>query len=165
MRYFTTNQYGELIIADIKHLPELQKGNYTPLTDAQVGFMTNNPAATPLEIMQCALNLPPEPEPIVPDLSSYKEIVRDGISDLSLMTSRKKVRDYQFLNAQSSLLVSDGAGIYSHAQAREYIATYNAIGKQCREYYYSFLESLTSCDTKEQVDALVSMATNYYESL
>ncbi|HCS87207.1 MAG TPA: hypothetical protein DIW30_01875 [Bacteroidales bacterium] len=165
MRYFTNNQYGDVIIVEMERLPKTMQATYTPLSDEQESFLSANPSATPMEVMQCGLNTAaPVAEQEMP-LAEYKAIAREGMSELSLATSRKKVSDYQFLNAQSSLLVADGEGIYSHEQANEYIALYNTIGKQCRERYYTFAAMLESCETMEQATALVAETTEWYESI
>lgn len=165
MKYFTNNQYGNVIIVELDRLPNTIVPNYTELSEEQMAFMSENPEATPLEIMQCKSNAAPVIEEPELTLDEYKANAKAGISDLSLETSRKKVSDYQFLNAQSSLLVEDGEGIYSHAQANEYIQLYNTVGKQCREYYYSFVEKLDKCTTIESAEALVDETTKWYDNL
>lgn len=165
MKYFTNNQYGNVIIVELDRLPKTIVPNYTELSEEQLAFMSEHPEATPLEIMQCNSNAAPVIEEPELTLDEYKENAKTGISYLSLETSRKKVSDYQFLNAQSSLMTADGAGIYTHAQANEYIQLYNTVGKQCREYYYSFVEKLNKCTTIESAEALVNETSKWYESL
>ena len=165
MKYFTNNQYGDVIIVEMKRLPKTLSATYTPLNDEQTKFLSDNPQATPMEIMQCGLNTPaPIAEQEMP-LAEYKAIVREGMSEMSLAASRRVVSDYQFLNAQSSLLVTDGEGIYNHEQANEYIALYNTVGKQCRERYYTFIEALEGCETMEQAKALVAETSEWYDSI
>lgn len=163
MKYFTTNQYGNPIIVELNKLPKWQNGMYTPLSDEQLTFVQDNPTATPIEIMQCGMNT--APQIVVTDISldEYKEIAKSGMSDLSLSTSRRFVTEYQFLNAQSSLLVADGEGIYSHEQAKTYISNYNTVGKQCRDKYYAFLAKLNECSTMDDAKTLVDATTKWYE--
>lgn len=165
MKYFTNNQYGNVIIVELDRLPNTIVPNCTALSEEQLAFMDEHPEATPMEVMQCKSNTAPVIEEPELTLDEYKENAKTGISDLSLETSRKKVSDYQFLNAQSSLMVADGSGIYTHTQASEYIQLYNTVGKQCRAYYYSFVEKLDKCTTIESAEALVDETTKWYESL
>lgn len=163
MKYFTTNQHGNPIIVELNKLPKWQSSMYTPLSDFQLTFAQDNPTATPIEIMQCGMNTAPQVVTVDITLDEYKEIAKLGISDLSLSTSRKFITEYQFLNAQSSLLVADGDGIYSHEQAKSYISNYNTVGKQCRDKYYTFLAKLNECSTIDSAKTLVDATTRWYE--
>ena len=156
--YFAYNQYKRLVIVHPHLLPKNRESMYTELTEEQSAFREAHPEATAEEVMQCELNAEH-------DVLKYKQAAMSRISALSLSTSKSKVSDYRFLNAQASLLVEDGTGIYTHAQANEYIATYNTIGKQCRERYYAFVESLTACETIEQVEAKETATIEWYKSL
>ena len=164
-KYITHNQYGDLLIIELDETIKVDTNYFTALSEEQLKFMSENPEATPMEVMQCKLNAAPVIEEPELTLDEYKENAKTGISDLSLETSRKKVSDYQFLNAQSSLMVADGTGIYTHAQANEYIQLYNTVGKQCREYYYSFVEKLNNCTTIKEAEDLVDEASKWYDSL
>lgn len=161
MKYFAKNQYGTLKIIELKQCFNSLKKTCTPLTEEQLKFLEENPGASAMEVLQGSLNKVPEPVEI--PLDNYKEQVIDQISRLSLNTSREKVSDYQFLNAQASLL-SD-AGIYTHEKANEIIVLYNTIGKQCRDKYYAFVEELNNCNTREKVEELVDLTINFYKSL
>lgn len=155
--YFTYNQHKKLVIVHLPFQPKDSK-RYTELTEEQLAFREAHPEATPDEIKQCELNAEH-------DLSKYKEAAKNRVSALSLNTSKSKVSDYQFLNAQASLLVADGTGIYTHALSNEYIATYNTIGKQCRDKYYAFVEEISACETIAQVEQLETATTEWYKSL
>ncbi len=156
--YFAYNQYKRLVIVSLRIVPRGYEDKYTELTEEQLSFREAHPEATAEEVMQCELDASH-------DVLKYKQAAKSRMSALSLTTSKSKVSDYQFLNAQASLLVEDGTGIYTHAQANEYINLYNTIGKQCRERYYAFVESLTACETIEQVEAKETATIEWYKSL
>ncbi len=167
--YFVVSKQHRLVIVSLRTVPRGYEDKYTELTEEQSAFREANPDATPEEVFQCRLHQEPEQqeESLTREevLAEYKERAMTDMSALSLTTSRGKVSDYQFLNAQASLLVEDGTGIYTHAQANAYIATYNTIGKQCRERYYAFVESLTACETIEQVETKETATIEWYKSL
>lgn len=155
--YFAYNQYNRLVIVRLSNLKNTE-GRYTELTEEQLAFREAHPEATPDEVKQCELN---EEH----DLNKYKEAAKSRMSALSLNTSKGKISDYQFLNAQASLLTEDGKGIYTHALSNEYIANYNTIGKQCRDKYYAFVEEISACETIEQVQAIETTTIEWYKSL
>lgn len=173
MKYFTKDQNKQLIIVNLKTVPKQSAKNYIALTDEQLTFLQENPMASVLEIMQCALNNTSETNeyqiPTNPldafSLDEYKTYILSNISALSLMKSREKVSDYQFLNAQSSLLVEDGQGIYSHEDSNKIIAEYITIGSKCRNKYYEFKDQVDACTNKDSINVLNDEVIKWYESL
>ena len=168
--YFVISKQHRLVIVSLRTVPRGYEDKYTELTEEQLAFREANPNATPEEVFQCRLHQEPEQpqeEGLTREevLAEYKERAMTDMSALSLTTSRSKVSDYRFLNAQASLLVEDGTGIYTHAQANEYINLYNTIGKQCRERYYAFVEEIGACETIEQVEAKETATIEWYKSL
>lgn len=174
MKYFTKNQYNELVIVDLKFkLSESSLQCYTALVDDQLQYLEEHPDATAEEIQNCGITndniAVVETEEINPldkmTLDEYKSYILSNISALSLMKSREKVSDYQFLNAQSSLLVEDGQGIYSHEDSNKIIAEYIAIGSKCRNKYYEFKDQVDACTDKDSINILNDEVIKWYDSL
>lgn len=168
MKYFTKNQYNEDVIVDLDfELPDWQKDSYTALNEAQLAYVESNPEASATTVKYCE----DKPTEVIDttteefNVEQYKSFVRENISQLSLMISREKVSDYQFLNAQASLLLEDGKGIYSHEEANKIILEYNEIGTTCRNMYYGFVADLEKLEDQESIDALVEKINAEYLAL
>lgn len=159
MKYITKDQNKNEVIVELGNIPDWCKKNYLPLTDKQLSFLQENPNASVAEIKKCKLAT----EDI--SLDEYKALVKKQISALSLLKAKEKIADYQFFNAQASLVLEAGQGIYTHEKANEIITSYNTIGKQCREKYYIFLDELELCEDKAAVLVLVNDTTEYYNTL
>ena len=159
MKYIAKDQNKNEVIVELDNIPDWCKKNYLPLNDNQLAFLQENPKASVAEIKNCKL----ASEYIL--LDEYKELVKKQISALSLLKAKEKIADYQFFNAQASLLLEDGQGIYTHEKANEIIALYNTVGKQFREKYYTFLDELELCEDKAAVAVLINNTTEYYNSL
>ena len=72
MKYFTNNQYGNVIIVELDRLPNTIVPNYTALSEEQLAFMDEHPEATPMEVMQCKSNTAPVVEEPELTLDEYK---------------------------------------------------------------------------------------------
>ena len=169
MKYFTRNQYDNLIIVDLDfELPEWQAPAYTALNEVQLQYLEDKPEATPFAVEHCEEELN-RIEAIVEeteeDVNSYRETIIKAISEVALYTAKEKVPDYKVLNAQMSLAVEDGKGIYSYEEANNVIAEYNEIGTICRNKYYEFVEEANKLTTIAEIQALHDETIKYFESL
>lgn len=169
MKYFTRNQYDELIIVDLDfELPEWQATAYTALNDIQLQYLEENPNATPFAVEHCEEEInriEAVVEETEEDVNAYRETIKKAISEVSLYTAKEKVPDYKVLNAQMSLAVEDGKGIYSHEESNKIIAEYNEIGTICRNKYYEFVEEADKLTTIIEIQALHDETIKYFESL
>lgn len=169
-KYFTIAcNTKKLVITSLGSVPTGYEKRYTELNEEQLAYLENNPNADANTVLMCGKNLEAAVEKTVEEpvvvLEDYKDLMLRDISQISLNTSREKVSDYQFLNAQASLLLEDGDGIYSHEESNKIIKEYNSIGKQCREKYYEFEKELELLTDKESIDELVSKTNNWYLAL
>lgn len=163
-KYFVTSQRKNTVIVELVSVPKGYEDKYIELTEEQLKFLEENPAANPDEVQQCK-KYTKETTVIEESLEQYKERQIIEISDLSLRTSKKKINDYQFLNAQASLLTDEDKSIYSHDKANEIIAEYNTVGKLCRDKYYGFVEDLNSCTTMQAAKACVENIIQWYRNI
>jgi hypothetical protein len=163
-KYFVLSHQKKNVIVSLPSVPKGYESKYVELTEEQLKFQEENPTASTDEVFQCKMHETVSTI-IEEDLEQYKKREITVMSELSLSTSRQKVSDYQFLNAQASLLVEDGVGIYTHEKANEVITAYNTIGKKCREKYYEFVENLNSCTVLEIAKELVETTKQWYASV
>lgn len=166
MKYFTHDQYDDLIIVDLDfELPDWQAPYYEALTEEQLEYLENNQQATPTDVKYHDSTPEATPEYSQEDIDAFRENVKLTLSEISLSAAKAKVPDYKVLNAQMSLLVADGTGIYSHSDAEVVIANYNEIGTICRNKYYEFVDKLAALNTMEEIQALNDEAVEYFNSL
>lgn len=169
MKYFTRNQYDELIIVDLDfELPEWQATAYTALNDIQLQYLEENPNATPIAVEHCEEEInriETVVEETEEDVNTYRETIKKAISEVSLYTAKEKIPDYKVLNAQMSLAVEDGKGIYTHEESNKIIAEYIAIGSKCRNKYYEFKDQVDVCADKDSINVLNDEVIKWYDSL
>lgn len=164
MKYFVTNQHRQLSIQDWE-IDMTGNPAFEPLNAEQLAYHEMYPEATPWEVKNLAPRpTPPEP-PTPPSLDEIKAEAIKEISAYSLKTIDKFVTTYQYANADSSLKVPDGEGIYSHAKASEVMAKYNRIGKLCREEYYMVKGQIEGATSAEEVEQCQQEAHDYYDSI
>ena len=160
-----------LVIVSLDAIPRGYEKAYTELTEEQLQYLEEHPAAEPEEVKNCGkgveTDIIQDESADIPEVSieNYKAAMLDNMSHTSLLFSRKKVDDYQFLNAQASLLLEDGLGIYSHEESNRIIQEYVAIGKLCRDKYYEFEKELEALEDRESIDTLINSTLKWYESL
>lgn len=169
MKYFTRNQYDELIIVDLDfELPEWQATAYTALNDIQLQYLEENPNATPSAVEHCEEEInriETVVEETEEDVNAYRETIKKAISEVSLYTAKEKIPDYKVLNAQMSLAVEDGKGIYTHEESNKIIAEYNEIGIICRNKYYEFAAELEKLNSVSEIETLIETAEKWYNEL
>lgn len=174
MKYFVKNQFNNIVIANLKKEPSEKIAKYyTAVTEEQELFILAHPKATVMEIFNMQMNDTEETVTINNEtnidsatlLSDFKNDVTNYISDLSLTTSNKYIKDYKLLNAQASLSVNDGEGIYTHEEAQKVISEYISIGKTCRDKFYEIKELIENAETIEEVKTIQNNAVEYYSNL
>lgn len=135
---------------------------YIPFTDEQNTFYAEHPDANYWEVKNCEMN----PEPVPPTLDDIKESAKEYLSQLSLDTMGRYVREYQFENAQSSLYMlsvdPQAETIYDEAKAMEVMGTYTIIGRELRGKYKEAEANINTCETAESVATLRQYYEDYY---
>lgn len=135
---------------------------YIPFTDEQNIFYAEHPDANYWEVVRCEMNPEPVP-PIPPTLEEVKTEAIKYLSNKSLATLGKYVKDYQLANAQSSLYMLDNYPeynpIYTREKAIEVITTYDRVGLKLRTIYKNAETNINGCETVEEVESFKT----YYE--
>lgn len=133
---------------------------YVPFTSEQNIFYTEHPNASYWEVRNCEMN----PEPVPPTLEDIKTDAKSYLSNLSLETMRKFVKEYQMENAQSSLYIigldPQSETIYDESKASEIMTTYTYIGRDLRNAYKEAENAINNCENVESINTV----KNYYES-
>ena len=134
---------------------------YTPFTQEQNEFYAEHPNATYWEVKNCEM----APEPVLPTLDDVKLTAKEFLSQLSLDTMRKYVKEYQMENAQSSLYLlninSQAETIYDETKANEIMETYTNVGRELRGIYKTAESAVNNCETIDDVNS----AQVYYENI
>lgn len=157
MKYFVTNQYGQVSIqeweADMSNNRKFQA-----LTTEQLEYFAAHPNASVYEVK----NLIEHTEPTLEDI---KARVIEELSELSLQASESKVKGYQLSNAIASLAVPEGEGVYLHAKAQQIVDSYTEISIKCRNKFYQAKEAIEQADNITDVENIRRNAVNFYESI
>lgn len=128
---------------------------YIPFTAEQNAFYAEHPDASYWEVVRCQMDPEPEP-PTPPTLDEVKVEAIKYLSEKSLATLGRYVKEYQLANAQSSLYMLDKypeySPIYTREKAIEVITTYDRVGLDLRTIYKSAETAINSCETIEAVE-------------
>lgn len=171
MKYFTKNQYNDIVIVDIEFkLSDSALQHYTALSEQQLQYLEEHPDAAPYDVKNCILEsnnaiMTSNYETVNDDLSGLKIDAKRNISEIALSTAKLIIPDYKVLNAQMSLAVEDGKGIYTHEEANEIVIEYNEIGEKCRNKYYEFADAIDKLESRDEINSLIEVTEQWFNEL
>lgn len=140
---------------------------FVPFTQEQNEFYAEHPDATYWEVVKCQMDPEPEP-PTPPSLDEVKKEAISFLSEKSLATLGRYVKEYQLANAQSSLYMLDKypeySPIYTREKAVEVITTYDRVGLDLRTIYKNAETDINGCETVEEVATFRAYYENQYDN-
>lgn len=163
MIYFVTNQFGNVSIQEWD-VNMSSNNKFKALTEEQLAYYEAHPNASVYEVQN--LIEPTEPTPLTPrPIEDVKADALKAVSAYSLKTIDRFCNTYQYANAQVSLSVADGEGIYSHEEAQRYLNAYRTVGKKCRQEYYSVKAAIEAATSETSIETIKTLAYEYYDNI